>query len=377
MGRSQPACPLAARGAARRPQTASAPEPINAAGNDLLVRSSIAVAAAGILAALSGAIAAQAQDPAPPPATVARPATPTAVEELVFRAFPEADAYSSIVRDVKQEAREAIERRMPFKLHFQELGQHTLLVAFRGRKPIGLVYLRSEESQWGLTEIAWSLSLDLRVLGFEVVRGRGPHFAALAGSAFPRLLAGRDFDGVVELVAKGEAGLAAVVPEAARPLAVTILRSSAKALVVTGTVWPEEVAKLHDQAIGYEVFPGASRFTRRTGAFSVEGATGDQRADVKAIHAYDAGGALLGSVLRTETGAGDARIVVRWVVDRAQVVVQARLLRPEQNRELRAACTQLEGSPLGAPRDLANPLAAIARGLGVVALNPVGKQAPR
>src|SRR5690606_19331375 len=101
-------------------------------------------------------------------------------------------------------------------------------------------------------------------------------------------------------------GLRDFVPEGARSFARTVLRSSAKALIVTETVWPEEVAKLHDQALGYATFPAAARFTRRTGSFELDGAERWRHVDVKAIHAYDASGTLLGSILSTVTGEGDA-----------------------------------------------------------------------
>lgn len=290
----------------------------------------------------------------------------TVAEAALFRAFPEADAYSCIRRDVDQAARIAIEQRLPFKVHFNELGEHELLVAFRGRRPVGLVYLRTEEAEWGLVDIAWHLTLDLRLLDFEYVRGRNRHQRALEQSPLARDLNGANFDAVTTLLARRTDAGQLQRKEGADALAVTTLRSAAKTLAVVEIVWAEEIEKLHDQATGYDLFPAAARFTRRSGAFDLDSGRGQQRVAVKVIYAYDLGDTLLGCVIWTESAAGGEPLAIRWVVDRELRVIKA-LPSPEaRNVALRAACTSLDGQLLTAPTGADERLVPLARGIGTV-----------
>ena len=205
-----------------------------------------------LLAVLACALVASARASAPQLADASAPRPKSAagacstLELVVFRAYPESDGYSSIVRDVGPSHRKAVERRLPFKVHFNELGQHNLLVAFRGRRPVGLVYQRTEESDWGLVDIAWHVSLDLRVYGFEVTRGLGRDAKEIADSVFAEKLAGSTFDEVCARLAAQQEAMAKGPSAPSEHLARTVLRSAAKALAVTSTVWDREIEKLRE-----------------------------------------------------------------------------------------------------------------------------------
>lgn len=308
------------------------------------------------------------------PATAAAQATAAAktpaeqapVEAALFRAFPEADAYSCIRRDVDQAARLAIEQRLPFKVHFNELGEHELLVAFRGRRPVGLLYLRTEEAEWGLVDIAWHLTLDLRVLGFEYMRGRGRHQSTLEDSPLAEDLVGARFADVTALLAKRADAGRAQRREGAEALAVTTLRSAAKTLAVVEVVWAPEIEKLHDQATGYDLFPAAARFTRRAGSFELDDGDERQRVGVKVIYAYDMGDTLLGCVIWTESAQGGEALSIRWVVDRELRVIRATPAAELRNVVLRTACNSLEGQLLASPTGADERLVPLARGIGTV-----------
>ncbi len=310
----------------------------------------------------------------------AQPAPSTELEAVVFRAFPEADAYSCILRDVDQRARTAIERRLPFKVHFNELGEHCLVVAFRGRRPVGVIYRRTEEAEWGLTEIAWHLGLDLRILGFEFVRGRSPWMKTLESSPFARELAGRDYAQVIALLDEHESGQRGDPDDrqddGLAALQRTTLRSAAKSLAVTDTVWRHEVEKLHDQATGFDLFPAAARFTRRTASFELDAAGAHQTIDVKVIYAYDVGTTLLGCVIWS-TSNEEGSEPLRWAVDRELRVMQVVPERPTRNVGLRKACSRLRGKPLLGLPDADNPLSPLARGLGAVVPRLAGRRARR
>ena len=53
----------------------------------------------------------------------------------IYRLFPKATSYRSIVRTVGKDARREVGARLPFNLHFNELGRHTLYVPMRGDEP--------------------------------------------------------------------------------------------------------------------------------------------------------------------------------------------------------------------------------------------------
>ncbi len=53
-------------------------------------------------------------------------------EHSVFASFPEADGYRAIVRPVDKKIRAEVQERLPFQIHFNELGDHTVYAALRG-----------------------------------------------------------------------------------------------------------------------------------------------------------------------------------------------------------------------------------------------------
>ena len=177
----------------------------------------------------------------------------------VFRAFPHATSYKMIERKVDQHARREVEKNLPFKVHFNELGLHALYVPFRGLSPIGLLYVRTEDGGWGFSEISWSLTLDLRIVDFRFIRARSPHRFALLRSPFSRSLAGLGYEDLTKLLDKD--GKLVVkpnqIPRGSEKLAGALVRSAMKTILVTRTVWREELVKLQDSALGFETFEGA------------------------------------------------------------------------------------------------------------------------
>ena len=286
-------------------------------------------------------------------------------EAMVFHAFPEADSFRRIVHDVDQHARTEVERQLPFKLHFNELGPHTLFVAFRGSKPVGLVYVRSEEAEWGLAELAWALTLDQRVQGFQFQRARSHQLRELERSPFAKSLVGRDFVRVLELLQDDKRD-PALVPAGAEALAKTVLRSCAKAVLVTDTVWSDEIARLQDTAMGYDAFPEAERFQRRVGQFDLGIGDTHQSVAVNVIHAFDRTNCRLGSAIRTAAKVNGEPTVLCWVVDRNLRIQRVMPPQSWDNGRLRATCLELGGHLLSSPPLGDNPLAPLAQGLGAL-----------
>ncbi len=288
-----------------------------------------------------------------------------------FRAFPEADSCKRIRRDVDRDTRAAIERSLPFRLHFDELGTHTLLVAFRGRRPVGLVYLRSEESEYGLTEVQWALSLDLRVLGFELPRCRNQNRHALETSPFAKELAGCDSQQLVALFQRDPPVTRdpAHVPPGAEQLADVVLRSALKSLRVAELVWHEDIAKLQDQAMGFDAFPAAERFRRQVLQFAGEEGDPAHLRSVTVVLAIGRNGSSFGTVVRTAAvrpGSDGDRATLRWVLDEEQRVLSVSPLQSWSETPLRVACRELSGRRLTDPDLPPNDLLPVARELAVV-----------
>ena len=271
----------------------------------------------------------------------------------VFTAFPEATSYRALIRDVSLADRLRIEKGLPFKVHFDELGPHTVYVALRGRRPLGVVYVRGEESDWGFTEIAWAISVDLEVVGFQFHRCRDRQARALERSPFARGLAGRRFHHLAQLLTEeGKlATSAGAVPERADALAVTVLRSGMKALAVTDIMWREELGKLRDLQMALDAFPGGVRFRR----FVFDAADAKQRRQagrpklllrVRAVRVRGERGVLLGMVIQTTARRGQGRLSLRWRLDPEGRVLRVVPAATGTDASVRVACLELAGTRL-------------------------------
>ncbi len=165
----------------------------------------------------------------------------------IYSTFPDAHSYRSIVKVVNNAARNSVRDRMPLDLHFNELGKHTLYVAMRGDEPIGVIHARSEGDRWGLTEIAWALDLDFRVVDFRFQRSRNPARRALDASQFVERLRGRSLSELRAMLTPDASKLRVpAVPgdDDADSLAATVLRSALKTIIVTEAVWGGDLQSL-------------------------------------------------------------------------------------------------------------------------------------
>jgi len=179
----------------------------------------------------------------------------------IYSLYPGATTHRSIVRTVGPDARRIVASRLPFGLHFNELGQHTLYVAARGNWPIGMIHVRSETGRWGLIEIAWSLDLDLRVTDFRFQRCRDRSRRKLEGDAFRKQIQGKSMAELKALLDEKGTGLrrnALRVPKGAEKLATALVRSGLKTIVVTETVWKADLQILRMLDNGLSGFPNGA-----------------------------------------------------------------------------------------------------------------------
>ncbi|MFK7741455.1 MAG: hypothetical protein AB8H80_14150 [Planctomycetota bacterium] len=299
-------------------------------------------------------------------------------QRIVFKAFPEANAYRKIHREINQDGREKIEKQLPFKVHFDELGRHSLVVAFRGRRPVGLIYTRTEEADWGLTAIAWQITLDRRVVGLQFTRGRNRHMEPLQKSRFADRLVGSDFEATLALLKAHDAADHAGRQIDQVSLERTVLRSAAKTLAVIRSIWRVDVEQLQDQATGFDLFPAAARLTRRAKRIRVDriDAPGSAAAQlqIKALFAYDLANTLLGCVAWTGQPGDPAAKQIRWTVDRNMRVLAVESDRTRRDIALRRAAANVRGQLLSKPPPHNNEITLVARSLGAVLPNLAGRR---
>jgi hypothetical protein len=164
----------------------------------------------------------------------------------IYSLFPQATNFRSQVHVIDQSSRVEVGALLPFTLRARELGQHTLYIAQAAARPLGLVQVRSEPSDWGLVEIAWSLDLQGRILDYRFQRCRGGACDRVAAGPLRAILANRDLRSLPDLLTRdGEQlspALLAQEPQSVRLLAAVVVRSAAKTAAVTRVVWG---AQLH------------------------------------------------------------------------------------------------------------------------------------
>ena len=166
--------------------------------------------------------------------------------ETINKLYPDSNTYRSIVRVIDQDVRANVGELMPAStLHFSELGQHTLYVIFDNKEaPMGYVHVRSEESEWGLVEVAWAIDTNMRIADFHFQRCRSMHKKALQYPAFKTQLIGKNFEELSALLAEDGISINAEkvqVSDDATLLATAVIRSGLKTLLVTQFAWEKEV----------------------------------------------------------------------------------------------------------------------------------------
>lgn len=240
----------------------------------------------------------------------------------IYELFPEADGYRSSVRTVGRTAREAVVEALALEIHFNELGRHTLYIAQRDGRPLGFVHARSESSRWGLTEFAWAISADQRIVGMKVQRSRDRELRGDRATPYQAMVVGKDVAALQALY------------ESSRPDSIDriVIASALKTLVITGEVWAEEV--LHAQSgtadapkLVQQHFDEPVRFERLSNPY-----TAKVRAQLDALDLAESPiflreqlqmfrvlgeqGAPLGLVVRTQFDLENPKRMVDWVLDR-------------------------------------------------------------
>lgn len=177
--------------------------------------------------------------------------------------FPESAKHHSIVKAVNADVRDKLGELLPFTLHFNELGKHTLyVVSNEGQEAIGFVHVRSELTKWGLVEIAWGFKPDLTVRNVYFQRCRIPDCKGQYLTDILELTVGKSYGELLNYISPdGET----LKPELAKkydkasPFILAAIKSGLKTIMVTSTVWQMEVMKINRQLLINHNFNGVSK----------------------------------------------------------------------------------------------------------------------
>lgn len=277
----------------------------------------------------------------------------------IYELLPEATAHRSVVRSVNAASREATAGALPFTLHFNELGRHTLYVGMNGATPFGLVHVRSEAGRWGLVEIAWALDLDLRIRDFAFQRCRDAARRAVEADAIADQIRGRSFAELRAMLSADGSSLSGQglgLPPGSGPeveaLVVTTLRSALKTQVVTHTAWNGDLQTIRWIARGHAAFggdvgvervdhPWASPTLVAVLDHGVGSASAIDREQSVVLRVREAQGGVRGLLVHTPWTMEGVRSRIWWTVDPEGRIAKVEVL--GGNREVAAAFAALEG----------------------------------
>lgn len=280
---------------------------------------------------------------------------------------PESSGHKSIVKVVGGSVRAKVSEKLPFTIHFNELGKHTVYVIMKDDQPEGIVHTRSEKGDWGMVEVVWYLNFDLTVRDFKFQRCRDRARRVVEADAFANQIRGKGFAEIRGMLnSEGDKLSRAYkkcLPGEAAPLAVTTLRSALKTIVVTELVWggeinafaqPGPVAPVRSS----EAFGGASAklvkvefvytdaVLKTLSDLEQDDESIINRATVEVHKAYGSNDTVIGLRLCTECNAHETPVQVNWDVDRRGAIEKVSPSGSWPSDDIEAAFTGLENFSL-------------------------------
>lgn len=242
--------------------------------------------------------------------------------------YPQSTSFKSVVKIIDEDIKNEVQELLPPNtLHFSELGKHTLYVAFNNDTPLGYVHVRSEESDWGLVEIAWAINLNMEVKDFKFQRCRNRQKSTLEKDEFRDQLKGKNFKQIISLLNADGMTLNTNninVPEKAKSLAEVVIRCGMKTLLVTELAWSDVITKNRLYSSAKLNFKNISHIEMvdqpvKKSLSSLEAIFGDvntgiNRSSVKVAKVFDRENLLLGLIYVGELMIDRKASTVEWVI---------------------------------------------------------------
>ena len=274
--------------------------------------------------------------------------------------YPEADSHYSIVRIISPETRDYVGENLPFSLHFNELGKHTLYVVTENQRPMGLIHARSEPYSWGLVEIVWSLNTDLSIRDFKFQRCRSKSCKYLETDEFKTQLQGKNQAELKKLLASDGQSLregVLKVPQGAESLALSVVRSALKTSVVTEYAWRDDLIAINPKNAKTTRFINADKVEKLDNLYNdiafdtitlklQDSATAVIRDSVKGFQYLDSNGELLGYLISADLDLGDFGGRYQWAFSADGTVLEVTPESSWPSNEVHRSFEELEGKLL-------------------------------
>ena len=242
---------------------------------------------------------------------------------------PAYEKHVSLVRTISKDARSQILEEVPFSIHFDELGQHTLYVVLgEKREVLGYVHVRSESFSWGLVRIAWMMNTNLDITGYRFQRCRSQHRAELESEQTANQLIGKSPKALIAMLTPDGTRLrpgAADVSGGANELMRVMVQSAIKTRVVTGIVWEREVGSVKATSLALRHLAGFARVEEVEGLYDAQRQASLEASGLGESIGFDRSAVLswsalrknkrdAGAVFRTPWSAGDMSAKLWWVL---------------------------------------------------------------
>lgn len=156
--------------------------------------------------------------------------------------------YRSLVNNVTEQDRSLVKQQLPFTIHQNEVGKHTLYLLNKDGQQDGFLQARSEWAKWGLVEIAWAINTDRSIKGFYFQRCRSPECNDKVVKSINQQVHNKNFEQLKAFLSEdGESFSVAgeQVFKVAPKLALLVLHSALKTLVITDVSWKSDIDKLN------------------------------------------------------------------------------------------------------------------------------------
>ena len=155
--------------------------------------------------------------------------------------FPGYTDYESEVKSITASTANAFleKQGVPVTLHAKEIGKHTLFYIRDTSALIGMVHVRSEPGNWGLVEIAWSLTTDGKIQDYRFQRCRGGFCADAESEAFRDRFKGLAISDLAQLF-NAQGDVKPLDLPVGQQLWETMVRSAVKTLVLTEAFWQQD-----------------------------------------------------------------------------------------------------------------------------------------
>jgi hypothetical protein len=232
----------------------------------------------------------------------------------LYEAYPDADGHRSIIKTVTVDDRTAISKLLPFTIHFDELGRHTLYVLLREGQPIGLLHVRSERGRYGLAEFAWSLDLHGRITDITIQRCRNADLREAANDDLRARLRGADVATILGML--DEEGWS----DDSRVL----LRSAAKTAAVTRIVWEEDILPAEAKGRASIAWPGIDPVLALQ-PFDHSNVASDSGLEAESMYVWSVSrpdGSELGSLVRSPWSLGEHQAELWWQLDQRGRIIE-------------------------------------------------------